>query len=56
MDIKAKVCSECGKPLAGCLTGQTEQGVCSGRCWAELFGEVDCGYDNEEDQIDEEEE
>jgi hypothetical protein len=41
-DPEVDTCSECGRPLAGCLEGWTDDGVCSGRCWAELFGEVDC--------------
>lgn len=34
-----KKCVICGRPLAGCLEGWTQNDVCSGRCWADLFGE-----------------
>ena len=50
MDTNEKCCI-CGKPLTGCLKGWTEQGVCSGQCWAELYGELDC--DDNEDIEDE---
>lgn len=34
-------CVECGRPLAGFREVWTEQHVCSGKCWASLFGETD---------------
>lgn len=32
-------CGICGHSMQHSLEGWKEQGVCSGRCWAELFGE-----------------
>lgn len=40
-EAKEENCSSCGRTLAGCLEGWTDDGVCSGRCWADLFGEWD---------------
>lgn len=38
-DEVTKNCVICGRPLQGCLEGWTQNDVCSGRCWGELFGE-----------------
>jgi DNA-directed RNA polymerase subunit RPC12/RpoP len=34
-------CIECGRSLEHSPQGWREQGVCSGRCWAILYGETD---------------
>lgn len=39
---KVEKCVSCGREItAHTPQGWSEQGVCSGRCWADLYGEWD---------------
>lgn len=40
---KAENCVSCGREITTHTPqGWAEQGVCSGRCWADIWGEWDC--------------
>ncbi len=39
----AKNCVECGRSLTGARKVWAEDDVCSGECWAILYGETDMG-------------